>query len=157
MSEDHKNAAGGCEECGSAGPLEYDKEGRQLCAKCRAHSTVKELGAAQLKAGMVRRCPTCGPTMYGTEEATVGASSRGNVSGVTFSGSFRCGKCGRTVSIFPKTPTVLRGVLVMILPVSFVFVPDKRALYVLAPLWGIFAIFALIDLIQRLRYPLVRS
>lgn len=151
-----EGAAELCELCQVAAPLEYDNEGRQLCAKCRAHSTIKELGKEQVQAGMVRQCPTCGPSMYPTEVISVGPPTRANSSGVTFSRGFQCGKCGRMVSLYPKAAAILRAVLVTLAPVSFPFLPPS-VVYVFGIAWGLFAIMALIDLIQRIRYPLVRS
>lgn len=175
MSDYRKVDVQRCEACGEGGILEFDAQGRQLCRSCAARATVKALDEQQhadqrvermiqsveeaveehQRAMMLRRCPTCGPTMVGTERRHVAGSSIGNVSGVTYQGTFKCTKCGRRVSIFPTKPTILRALLILGLTVALPFVSSAAA-YLLGGLAAFLAIFALADLFQRLRYPVVR-
>ena len=171
-----------CEACGAGGgPLDYGDDGRLLCRTCAARATVKSLEEQQAEEqrleemidaahGVVehavdkaidkqdratRRCPTCGPTMVGSQQRNVGAPSLGNVSGVTYDGKFTCTKCGRKVSIFPFAPAILRAVLVVggVIAVSRMRPPLA---YVVGSVVAVFFLFALADFIQRLRYPIVK-
>lgn len=175
MSEYRQDGVQRCEACGGGGTLEFDAQGRQLCRSCAARATVKALDEQQhadqrvermiqsageavekhQRAMLLRRCPTCGPTMVGTERRHVAGPSIGNVSGVTYEGTFKCTKCGRKVSIFPTKPTILRALLIIGLTAALPFV-SWLAAYLLGFLAAFLAIFALADLVQRLRYPVVR-
>lgn len=147
--------------CGCGPVFELDKQGRQLCRGCAAKAVVSELDAELLAAGTIRRCPHCGPTMRGTDTVTVDPLG---VQHVTISGKWQCGKCGLTVSIFPVGPATVRAVLVAVLlglnvAVALSLIPKvpRVALYILVPLFLTFGIVALVDFVQRCRYPVVRE